>query len=86
MKSRLEAAVGRVREAIKRDDLNEIRSATEALNQLWNEAASKLYQRATSESATAGAGTSYTSSTSSTGSENVQDADFEVVDDEGTKK
>ncbi|MDZ7374240.1 MAG: molecular chaperone DnaK [candidate division KSB1 bacterium] len=84
MKSRLEAAVGRVREAIKRDDINEIRSATDALNQLWNEAASKLYQRVTSESTTTGA--SYASSSSASGGENVQDADFEVVDDEGSKK
>ncbi len=86
LKSKLEAAVGRVREAIKGEDINEIRSATEALNQLWNQAASVLYQRTTTEGASAGADAGTTGTTSASGGENVQDADFEVVDDEGSKK
>ncbi|HFE53409.1 MAG TPA: molecular chaperone DnaK [Bacteroidetes bacterium] len=91
-KSKLEAAVARVREAMKSEDINEIRSATDALNQLWNQAASTLYQQAagaTGAEAGAGAGAAGASaeagSTTTGTEEGVQDADFEVVDDEEKK-
>ncbi len=92
MKSKLEAAVARVREAIKGEDISEIRSATDALSQLWNQAASTLYQQAAGATgAEAGAGATTETGTgtgaSATGTEEgVQDADFEVVDDEEGKK
>ncbi len=90
-KSKLEAAVARVREAMKGEDINEIRSATDALNQLWNQVASTMYQQAagaTGAEAGAGAttGTGAEAGASTTGAEEgVQDADFEVVDDEEKK-
>ncbi|NOZ55747.1 MAG: molecular chaperone DnaK [Calditrichaeota bacterium] len=92
MKSKLEAAVARVREAVKGEDINEIRSATDALSQLWNQAASTLYQQAAGATgAEAGAGATTDAgaeaSASATGAEEgVQDADFEVVDDDEEKK
>jgi molecular chaperone DnaK len=52
-KAKVEAAVGRVREALKKDDTEEIKSATEALTQVWHEAASSMYASA---SAAAGQG------------------------------
>ena len=57
MKARVEAAVGRVKEALKSDNADEIRSATEALTQTWHEAASQMYARASQQSGPqAGAG------------------------------
>ncbi|MDI6807352.1 MAG: molecular chaperone DnaK [Candidatus Eisenbacteria bacterium] len=47
-KARVEAAVGRLKEALKGDDENEIKSASEALTQVWHDAAAKMYSKATS--------------------------------------
>jgi molecular chaperone DnaK len=48
-RSKVEAAVGRVREALKKNDMQEIRSATEALTAVWHEAAGKMYQQSTTQ-------------------------------------
>jgi molecular chaperone DnaK len=45
-KAKLEAAVGRVNEAVKADDVGEIASATAALEQTWQEVSTELYQQA----------------------------------------
>jgi molecular chaperone DnaK len=45
-KARVEAAVSRVKEALKGKDTNEIKSATEALTMVWHEASAKMYQQA----------------------------------------
>ncbi len=83
-KNKVEAAVNRVKEAMKTDNISEIRSATDALTQVWNEASSQLYQQATSEqTATAG---STAQGSSPGGGENVEEADFEVVDDDNKEK
>jgi molecular chaperone DnaK len=78
LKGRVEAALSRVKDAIKSDNIGEIRSATEALNQVWSEAANVLYQRSTagSEAGQAAGGAE------AGPSEKVQEADFEVVDDD----
>jgi len=85
-KSRIEAAIGRVKEALKGSDVNEIKSATEALTQAWHQAASKMYESATS-SGTAGSatGTSGAGPEEKPGGEKKDeggavDADFEVVE------
>jgi molecular chaperone DnaK len=44
-KAKVEAAVSRVKEAIKVDNGDEIKSATEALTQVWHQAAATLYQQ-----------------------------------------
>lgn len=80
-KGKLEAAVGRVKEAIKTDNIDEMKSSTEALSTVWNEMASKMYQQTSSEeSAQTGA-----QSASGDKEEKVEEADFEVVDDEKAK-
>ena len=43
-KSKLEAAIGRVKEALKGSDVNEINSASEALNQVWHQVAGEMYK------------------------------------------
>jgi molecular chaperone DnaK len=50
VKARVEAAVARVKEAVKSNNIDEMRSATEALTQVWHEAASQMYARASQQS------------------------------------
>ena len=92
-KSKLETALGRLKEAQKGSNVNELKSATDGLNKIWNEVAQKVY----SQSAAAGAqgqpgagpdmGTgsdakSSGSSSNGKADKKVEDADYEVVDDE----
>src|SRR5262249_1420949 len=46
LKTRIEEAVSRLREALKGEDAEAITSATDALQQAWHEAAAQLYQQA----------------------------------------
>src|SRR3989441_706338 len=48
-KARLETAVERLKNAVKTENTDEIRSASEALTQLWNEISTKLYQQASAQ-------------------------------------
>ena len=86
-KGKLEGAVGRVKEALKGSNMNEIRSAHDALNQIWQETASKMYAQTGGPQGPAGGGPGAgpepgaPGTESGTGKKNVQDADYEVVDD-----
>ncbi len=84
-KNKVEAALNRLKEAIKTENLEEIRSATEALNQVWMEASSQLYQQTTAEQQSAGTQTGGDQTQQQSGGENVEEADFEVVDDDKDK-
>ncbi|RKY65421.1 MAG: molecular chaperone DnaK [Candidatus Latescibacterota bacterium] len=79
VKSRVEAAVGRLKEAMKGTDINEIKSATDALTQAWHEAAAQMYRTATGTSGS-GTGESQASSGGSQDKGGAVDADFEVVE------
>jgi len=83
-KSRLEAAIGRLREAMKGSDTGEIRSAVDGLNQAWNEISSKLYARATAgaQQQASAEGTGATGTQGEKKEGKVEDADYEVVDDD----
>ncbi len=83
-KSKIEAAVGRVKEAMKGSNIEELRSATDALNQIWQEAASKMYAKTTaSQQGTQTAGTqAQAEDAGKDKGKKVEDADFEVVDDD----
>lgn len=85
-KGKIEAAVGRVKEALKGSNINEIRSATDALNQIWQEAASKMYAQTANAQAGQAGGTPRGKGESGGAEEKkdkkVEDADFEVVDDD----
>jgi molecular chaperone DnaK len=82
-RAKVEAAVSRVKEALEGSNLDEIKSATEALTQVWHQAAGKMYQQTQ-----AGAGaqqtqgtanqSEYTEGKKSEKGEAV-DADYEVV-------
>ncbi len=79
-KSRIQSARDRLDAAVKQNNISEIRSAMDALNQAWSQASTKIYQQA--------GATSQASSTQSSngksqeqGKSNVEEADFTVVDD-----
>jgi molecular chaperone DnaK len=84
-KRKVETAVERVKEALKKEDYAEMKSAQEALNEIWHGISSELYKRAASsqprpEEASAG------ETKSKSGKEGeVIDADFEMVDKDKKK-
>jgi molecular chaperone DnaK len=86
-KTKVEAAMRRVREALKANRMDEIKSATEALTTVWHEAAGKMYQQTGANSTGQNQGPSGRAehdrgkSASGGGSEkdSTVDADYEVV-------
>ncbi|UCE18268.1 MAG: molecular chaperone DnaK [Gemmatimonadota bacterium] len=84
-KAKVEAAVNRVKEAIKVDNGDEIKSATEALTQIWHQAAATLYQQTTAQQqAQAGSPRTEEPKEKRKGTEGADEAaveaDYEVVD------
>jgi molecular chaperone DnaK len=77
-KSRLEAAVKRIKDVMTTDRVEEIRSACEALNKEWNAISAKMYERASADAK--GAAGQPTNGGPQKGK--VQEAEFEVVDDD----
>jgi len=85
-KNKLEAAIGRLKEAMKGEDVNEIKSAIDATNTVWGEVASKLYAQAQSSSqAPPESGAQAGAETKTEAGKKVEDADFEVIDDKDKK-
>ena len=88
-KAQLEAATARLKQVKDGSDLNEIRSASEALNRLWGEASSKMYaqtQSAGPQDASQEAGQREAGGQSQAepgkGDEGQVNANYEVVDDD----
>jgi len=89
-KGKLDLAINRAKEALKGSDANEIKSSSEALQQLWHEVSTKLYQQAGAQAGQqeepgAQAGPQQGASQPPPPppkNENVVDADYEVVDDD----
>jgi len=85
-KNKLEAAVGRLKEALKTENVDELKSSLDAVNQTWNEISQKLYQQQQTAGGAAGgpqpgAGAAETD-TEVKDDKDVEEADYEVVDDE----
>ena len=81
-KNKLEAAVGRVKEAQKGSNLDELKSSVDALNEVWQGAAQQMYQQQPPPGADgAQAGPEAEAKSDDDGGE-VKDADYEVVDDD----
>ncbi len=76
-KSKVETAVARVKEALQKREIQEIKSATEALTSVWHEAASKMYQKSTAQTNSGSQGKS--EENSGKGKDKAVDADYEVV-------
>ncbi|HSD63526.1 MAG TPA: molecular chaperone DnaK [Ignavibacteriaceae bacterium] len=86
-RSRLEAEIKKVEEAISSNNTDQMKAATDSLNKVWNEIASSLYSQAGQQQGAPGAQQQQSSQGGKTGQEkeNVQDASYEVVDDEDEK-
>lgn len=79
-KARAEAALDRLKEAVKKENIEEMKSASEALTAVWHEVSAKLYQQQTSS--TQGEPTNEESGPAQSSGKDDQDAvdaDFEVV-------
>jgi molecular chaperone DnaK len=80
LKGQLETAIGRLKEAVKTDNVDEIKSALEGVNTIMQQAAQKMYEAAGAQGqpgpdAQPGAGADEPKT-------EAEDADFEVVDDD----
>jgi molecular chaperone DnaK len=91
-KTRLEAAIERARKALRGDDMNEIRSAQEELNRVFNEAGQTFYaqnQGAGAASPPGGeaaggptAGEPAAAGARAGRADDVVEADYEIVDED----
>ncbi len=86
MKSKVETANNRLKEAMKTGVTADIKTAMEALNTAWNEASTKMYEQATQQQQQPGGGPQAgqqqsPGDTKKPDGKAVEDADFEVVDD-----
>jgi len=93
-KTKLESAVNRLKEANKTDNIENLKSAIDEVNQLWSQIGQNLYQQANASGANTGAtgggaaGGGATDSTQQSTSSNdtnenkdgTVDADYEVID------
>ncbi|MGB3907084.1 MAG: molecular chaperone DnaK [Methanomethylovorans sp.] len=80
-KSKVENAITDLKDAIQKDDIEAIRSKTEALQTAIYDISAAMYQKAQQEAAS-GTGASADASTKSDSDEEVVDADYEIVDDD----
>jgi molecular chaperone DnaK len=81
VKSRLESEIKKVEDALATNSTEQIKSATESLNKVWNEVSSQLYSQASAQ-AQPDASQQQTETKSETPKDDVQDASYEVVDDD----
>ena len=94
-KSKLEAEIKKVEDAIATNNTDQIKSATESLNKVWSSVASELYSQANAGQPGAGPETQAQGAPGGNGAaeepkgkkdeDEVQDASYEVVDDEKDK-
>lgn len=84
MKMKIETALGRLKEAAKGTSTDEIKSSMEALNAVWNEASTQMYSQATGDAGKQQADTGAGQEQKSEGTDDkkVENADFEVIDDD----
>ena len=83
-KSKIETAIGRLKESQKSGNTDEIKSSLDAVNTTWNEIAQRMYaqgQEGAAEGAAEGAPQGEQQK-----STKVEDADYEVVDEDDKKK
>ena len=81
-KERLGNAVKKIKDVMSSERADEIKAACDELNRVWNEVSSKMYEQASA----AGAGAAKQPPPGEPPKEKVEEADFEVVDDDAAKK
>ena len=80
-KKRLEEAVEKLKTASAGSNLEDMKSATENLNSAWNEIAGKMYESSKQEGAGSQEPPEPTGESKKGDDKEIEDADFEVVDD-----
>jgi molecular chaperone DnaK len=80
-KSKIEEAKTKLEAALK-DNSPDLRTAMDALNQAWSEASTDMYQHASQPGATPGAEEPQSTGNQSKKEDNVEEADYTIVDDE----
>ncbi len=78
-KAKIEAATNRVKEALKGENVDEMTSATETLNQVWQEASAEMYKQTASAAGQSGSTQTGETGSDSSGSDEAIDAEFEEV-------
>ena len=81
-KAHLESEIKKVEDAISTNNTDQIKSATESLNKTWSEIAAKLYSQQGPQPGGSQPGQEQASGKPEDGKDNVQDASYEVVDDD----
>jgi len=84
-KAKIETALERLKEVHKQQDLEQIDSAIQQLNEAWNEASQDLYQAQQAAAADTQAGGDGAPSPEPEGDSAIHDVDYEVVDEEEEK-
>lgn len=82
VKSRLEAEIKKVEDAISTNNTDQIKSATESLNKVWSEVASQLYSQSGQQAPPDQGQQQQGEQKSEAPKDDVQDASYEVVDDD----
>ncbi|MCU7492805.1 MAG: molecular chaperone DnaK [Bacteroidota bacterium] len=89
-RNRLESEIKKVEDAVASNNSDTIKAATDSLNKVWNEVASQLYQQSGAQGGPQGQpeqGAQGGAQQQEAGKEkDVQDASYEVVDEEEKKK
>ena len=81
-KAKIEAALERTRDALKKDDDTEVQSALDDLQQLWHQVATQAYQASGAGAEAGAAGGPGAEPQEEPKDEGVIEADYEVVDEE----
>lgn len=81
-KSKIIAAKDKLAQAVKDNNLDAIRTATDELNKIWSEASTNMYQQSGAQTPPNQASQDNTGTQSGGGNGNVEEADYTVVDDD----
>jgi len=85
-RSKIQGAIDRLKDSVKSDNTATIKSAMDEYNAIWNEASSQMYSQAADGQQKGSPGSQPGGDTSGKGPDgNVENADFEVVDDKDKK-
>jgi molecular chaperone DnaK len=82
----VERELANLKEALKGEDSDRIRSTSEALEKAWYQAAQELYQQPESAGAQSGSGTGAEQTSEDDRGDETVEADYEVVDEDEEKK
>jgi molecular chaperone DnaK len=85
-KARLETEIKKVEDAIASNNTDQIKSASDSLNKAWSEVASQLYKQAGAQPGPEQQSTGQPQNDKGGDEKEVQDASYEVVDDEEKDK